>query len=338
MYPLLFILFGFLVGYFFDIPDIKNSSYITFISDFALAVGLYGSVYGIDVNTLKKNMEVVFLAITIGVILKIALIGGILWLYMDSPVAFLLAAIIAQIDPLSISALEKSKYLSKDGETILRAWSSFDDPITIIISLWLAMFIYVHGDSDFNITISTAATTFYYNLFMAVVIYFLWRFLRPLNKIVTCISLLIISFFLAIYFELFLGLAVIALFVRPPLYDKENIIIFITLLIVSLILGLLISNGINLIVGLILGILTIISQAVVSFFLTEKMSFNDKVKLSFAHQSGITAISLSLYFIQYDSLLIQSISVAIITINFGYIISNWIIDCYVIPIHHNKKL
>lgn len=336
MYPLLFILIGVAISYLFNINNIENSKYITSISDIALAIGLYGSVYGIDVESLKKNLNIVFSAISIGVILKISIIGGILWLYMQTPVAFLLAAIIAQIDPLSISALEKSKNLSKDGETILRAWSSFDDPITIIVSLWLASFVYINTSVSFSEIVSDAAITFYYNIIMAVIVYFLWRFLRPLNKAITCFSLLFISFILTIYFELFLGFAIIALFVRPPLFDYEETIIFVTLLIVSIILGMLLTNGINIIIGVIMGISTMLSQFIVAFFLTEKMTFHDKVKLSFAHQSGITAISLSLYFMQYDSSLIKSIAVAIVTINIGYIFANQIIDKLIIPSYEKK--
>lgn len=336
MYPLLFILIGITISYLFNINAIENSKYITYISDVALAIGLYGSVYAIDIESLKKNLNVVLSAISIGVILKISIIGGILWLYMQTPIAFLLAAIIAQIDPLSISALEKNKNLSKDGETILRAWSSFDDPITIIVSLWLASFIYINTSVSFNEIISNAAITFYYNIIMAVVVYFLWRYLRPHNKVITCFSLLFLSFILTIYFELYLGFAIIALFVRPPLFNYEGKITFVTLLIVSIVLGMLLTNGVNIITGVIMGVSTIFSQLIVSYYLTEKMTFQDKIKLSFAHQSGITAIALSLYFIQYDSSLIKSIAVAIVTINIGYFFANQIIDKFIIPSYEKK--
>lgn len=336
MYILIFIMTGFIIGYLFNITDISNSSWIVPISDISLAIGLYGSVYGIDLHKLNQNILVVFHAITVGVILKISIIGGVLWLYMDSPLAFLLASIIAQIDPLSTSALEKNKNLSKDGETILRAWSSFDDPITIMISLWLAMFLYIDSAPNFSEVILNSALTFYLNVFMAVIVYFLWKYLRPLNRKFTCFSLLAISFFLAIYYELFLGLAIIALFVRPPLYGLEDKIIFMTLIVVSVILGLLLSNGVNLIIGIIIGVLTLLSHAIVAFFLTENMPVHDRFKLSIAHQSGITAISLSLYFMQYDSSIIEYTSVAIITINIGYIILNWITDNFVIPLYDQK--
>jgi len=57
MYPIIFIVLGVFFGYFFDTSGIEKHQAMVYFSDFALAIGLYGSVYGIDRSILRKHFD-----------------------------------------------------------------------------------------------------------------------------------------------------------------------------------------------------------------------------------------------------------------------------------------
>jgi NhaP-type Na+/H+ or K+/H+ antiporter len=331
MIAIIFIIIGIVVGSFIDSKLLINSNYFDTFSSAALAIGIYASVYGIDKEKLLQHIEIIFSVVTIGVIIKISIIGGLLFLITGHQLSFLIATIIAQIDPLSVASLQHKNKLSTDGKTILQSWASFDDPMTIIISLWLAMFLLVDVNSNMNDIVQHAAAIFYENIGLAIVSFIICRLL---NYKYTYLVIFVVSIIISIIFELFLGLAIIALFVRPSIDDFIDKTVLIALLSVSFVTGILIASGVNIYLGILLGVLTVISQIIVSYMFTSKLTKEDKTRLSFAHQSGITAISLALYFSRSDDEIIGIISIAIIFINIFYLLSNYIIDKYIYK--HNK--
>ncbi|HEY0664362.1 MAG TPA: cation:proton antiporter, partial [Thiobacillaceae bacterium] len=103
-----------------------------------LAIGLYGSTYAIDVASARHDRKLILTAVTVGVLVKAALIGSVVALAWQDPLFLLLGVVVAQIDPLSVAALMADERMSPRAKTILAAWSSFDDPITVILTVYVA--------------------------------------------------------------------------------------------------------------------------------------------------------------------------------------------------------
>ncbi len=72
-----------------------------------LAIGLYGSTYGIDLAEARAHVRLILLAITVGVLFKAVLIGLPLWWLFDDPRYLILGVAVAQIDQLSVAALNR---------------------------------------------------------------------------------------------------------------------------------------------------------------------------------------------------------------------------------------
>ena len=300
------------LGTLFNLDDfIYTSVWFEFLSTLALLIGLYGSVYGIDREKLLEEREIVFSAVTIGVVLKILIIGLLFYAVTDQiGWSFLLATIIAQIDPLSVASLEENR-LSERGNTILRAWASFDDPMTVIISVWISTLI-VGGDFNlFNLGVDIL-----YNLLFAYGVYRLYQPIREKNRYQ--LLLLFFAFIVALSFQLFLGIALIAIFLKPNIENEIESAIKMALFYVSVVMGILISHGLNVVEGVVLGVLTILAQVITSWLLTKELEIPDRIQLSIAQQSGITAITLAVYFSSLHPQVVETIAVAILTINLLY--------------------
>ena len=179
-------------------------------------------------------------AITIGVLLKACIIGGILTVVLQNPFGFILGIIVAQIDPLATAALMRGNRISKPAQTILRAWSSFDDPMTVILSLYAPVVIaFLTGLQWQPIrgTMQELGVTGYFletgiNLLFAAGIYLLWILMKRHSKATNYVvigmvalgmyGLLIGALSIAVYYFWMLGIAILGLFMRPPI-EKEAI-------------------------------------------------------------------------------------------------------------------
>ena len=305
-------------------PHWTHSKLYHFVVYGLLAVGLYGSVYGIDTNKIKENRSIILTAITIGVLLKTIIIGLILFAFTGEKISFLLAIIVAQIDPLSVVALEKDKQkLSDRGQLILNAWASFDDPITTLISVYLSSIILkgeiLIGQASFNYV-----TDFGINILFAASILLAHKIGK--KNTYFDVILLGISFVICVWFSMMLGIAIIGLFLRPNLkgyLEKGVNFAFYSSLIL---LGTLLIDGVSILHGLFLAIGAILSQLVVGVLLTSKLEYKDRFYLAFAQQNGITAIILSLLFESEENGIVAVVAPAILFINLGYLVSNKLLD------------
>ncbi len=107
---------------------------------FAVSVGLYLNVSDIEITELLKNGRAIALVLLIGVPLKILLPGLALSALMPAlgtVAVFLCATVIAQIDPILAAKNIDPKRFSQKSGTILRCWSSFDDPITVLFAFYI---------------------------------------------------------------------------------------------------------------------------------------------------------------------------------------------------------
>jgi hypothetical protein len=98
-----------------------------------LALGLYVATAGIDNAVARHHKWLIGRVLTIGVGLKIVLIGAVMLIFGDWRL-LTLAPAMAQIDPLGVAALEERDRMSEQARTILGAWAAFDDPITVVVT------------------------------------------------------------------------------------------------------------------------------------------------------------------------------------------------------------
>jgi len=320
--PLLIALTGFGLASVIDISDLPTQPFYEPFTYTLLAIGLYGSVYGIQLKELKNHNRIVIRAVTIGVLLKTLIIGGILYLVTRQPAAFLLALTVAQIDPLAVANLltGDSSHLSDRARTILSAWSSFDDPMTVLLSIYALYFFVPHGASEnFLGILSPFFLSLGQNLLFAALTFWLSCQFKGNNTFLTL--LLAVCFVIAVTFKWMLGIALIGLFLRPHIKRLPDLISA-AFYIAILLLGFLLVNGINWFAGLILALAAMLAQVTVGFLLTRGLPRVERFYLAFAQQNGITAMILALLFETELSETVSIVAPAILFINLGYYIIN----------------
>lgn len=320
------LLIGFILALFtpnFAFMDIPGHQILLYA---LLAVGLYGSVYGIALDEFNKHKSLIIRAVTLGVMLKSLIIGSLFWLIFQNLYAFLFGIILAQIDPLSVAHLidNKSNKFSASGRTILRAWSSFDDPMTVLLALYLFLPIVILTGAD--ISIGGYFTQLAINLAFALLVFLLSR-IASTNT--AKLVLLAATFAFAVPLQLMLAIALSGIFLRPAITHLARAV-QIAFVISAVLLGSLIRFEISLVLyGIVLGFLAYFSQIIVTYIVAPTLRQNDKLYLSFAQYNGITAIILALVIAQWVPQTVSIIAAAIVTINVLYHISNYKLEKYI---------
>jgi NhaP-type Na+/H+ or K+/H+ antiporter len=325
LYPILVALAGFGIASVVDVSDLPHQPFYDTFTYALLAVGLYGSVHGIHLEELKSHRSIVLRAVTIGVLMKTLVIGAVLYFVTRNAAAFLLGLAVAQIDPLSVANLLQggSSKLSGRAKTILGAWSSFDDPMTVLLSIYaLYFFLPRSGDASLLDSVLPFFAGLAQNLLFVLAVYLIQRYLNLTHP--AKLFLLAACFAAAIAFNWMLGIAFIGLFLRPEI-KKLPLIISTAFYIAVLLLGFLLVNGIYWMEGLALGAGAILAQILVGFLLTRDLPANERLYLAFAQQNGITAMILALFFEKDLAGTVGIVAPAIIFINLGYYFFNRIL-------------
>jgi len=317
-----------------------------------LAVGLYASTYGIDIKEAKQHAKIIISAVTIGVVLKAAIIGVSLSLLFNDPFFLILGVAVAQIDPLSVANLLKGNRMSKKAKTILASWASFDDPITVLLSLYVPLVVVHLTSLNLSAIDSSASANFMayvasvgLNVVLAGSALLLWLIIRRYAKtasgrlasaLTVCVYLLLAAVFsVSVLHFMMLGIALIGLFLRPP-----KVAAFIDTAVTgalygaALLLGFVLVKDIDIKRGLALGTAAYFSQVVVGFLLTRSLPAKDRWHISFAQQNGITAIILSLLFEPVHPGTVAIVAPAIITINCLHWLMNKLVDQKFQSSHH----
>jgi len=301
-----------------------------------LAVGLYGSTHGIVVEELRENLRIVVLAVTVGVVLKVVLIAGVMLAVFRKPEYVVMAVAVAQIDPLSVAALQSETRLSETGRTILRAWAAFDDPVTVLLAIYLSTFAL-----DVQATGDLAA--FGYNLglnaLLICVAWLTWRYVRVAaarQPRIREVLLVVRSrtaaasaaiggvVVFAVAKSLMLTVAVLGLFARPPA-RFDNVIkwsVQATMVLACCALGMALAGGVDWIPGLVLGAAAFGAQSVAAAVLTRRLELTDRVSLALCQQNGLTAIILSLVLEAQHHGTVAVVGPAVLTVNVLHCASN----------------
>lgn len=305
---------GLILGVFTGIDPIKLPVFEPF-SSIALILALYVSVSSINLHYLGKYKRTAIWITTLGVPVQILVTGLIMYAIFPHPVSFLLAAAIDQIDPLSVSALIKDKIgMSIPAKNLLRIWSSFDDPVTVLVgfTLFVPLFTAINTTNFLVVYLVNLLL----NITMAGLFFLFYKnFFEKASRHIQ-IFVLLLSFIFAFFTNGFLFIALIGLFLRP--IPSENYVRLIDFLYfgVLLLVGMSTVNaGIDLRLGLIL--------ALISFFIVQPLSAiimvngntNDIFRLAFAQQNGITTILMGLSFQALGFNVIPILLPAILIIN-----------------------
>lgn len=344
---------GALVALVLNIHGLQNSEWYSIVTTTLLAIGLYASTYGIDLREARQHSKIIISAVTVGVIFKAAFTGLILTILFHDPFFFILGIAVAQIDPLSVAGLMKGSRMSKKAKTILSSWASFDDPVTVLLSLYAPLLVAQISGVHFGSIVDASSTNSLVayakeigvNLGLAALVFCFYTTIRFYAKQTTARAavgvsvaiylLLAISISVSVAYFAMLSVALVGLFLRPAKIDALiNTAVTWALGIAALLLGLLLIDGISLWQGVALGIVAYTAQIVASFILTRKLGRKDRWHIAFAQQNGITAIILALLFESAHPGTVAVVAPAIITINTLHWLCNSIIDRYLVKNDH----
>ena len=309
--------------------DLDGSQVYLLATSVLLAVGLYGSTFHIDLVEARRERRTIGLAVTVGVLCKAAIIGGILALAWREPLFLVLGVAVAQIDPLAVASMMDHPTMTRRAKSILAAWSSFDDPVTVIVSVYAAALVVGLTRTDGAALPGGAGPWSYLgdltaNLAFAAAAYLAWRLLRRWPAAVH--ALLAVLFAVAVWQFTMLGIAIVGLFIRPPIGRQLTWAVHGALVAASFLLGLLLLDGVQVGAGLALGVAAFGAQIVVSLALTRHLPRTDRVYLALAQQNGITAIILALVLeAEFDGV-IAVVAPAILVINLIHWAANAVVD------------
>lgn len=344
MYLYIFTLGGLALSWIFGITEVQNQQWYLLTVAVLLAAGLYSSTYGISIKESKTHAWLIVRAVTIGVFLKSLIIGTVLSLVLHSPVGFIFGIIVAQIDPLSTVALMSNNRMSAKAQTILRSWAAFDDPMTVIMSLYAPAIIAAATGvawQPIRGTMQETGLTGYLletgiNVLFAVGIFVLWKLLKRHSKssnyvVIALIALGIYGLLagalaVAVYFFWMLGVALLGLFMRPPIQEMLDRVVYWALGIAAVLLGVLVAGGMSIAKGLVLGVAAYGAQIIVGLLLTRTLQMRDRLHIAFAQQNGITAIILALLFETYYPGTVAIVAPAILVINVLHLVANHLLD------------
>ncbi|MGW0133056.1 hypothetical protein [Streptomyces sp. NPDC003299] len=307
---------GVLIGLPVDTTGLMDSGGYVFTAGLLLAVGLYGSTYAIDVKALRADLTGVLVAVTLGVVLKAALIAGTMLLFFRRPESLVLGMAVAQIDPLSVAALDREGRMSPRARSLLKAWASFDDPMTVLLTLYLAGYAYRAAGHTGTPEVAAGGAGGYLsglglNAALLGAVVAVWcagrwaagrapdttavRRARGTGAVLLLAALLV----LAATRQLMLAVALAGLVVRSKAVSTAvDRAVGGAFLAAFLALGLLLARGVSWTQGVVLGAAAFAAQALVALLVlplfVRGLPRRDRIALGLAQQNGITAVLIAL--------------------------------------------
>ncbi|MBB2911668.1 hypothetical protein FHS43_002941 [Streptosporangium becharense] len=315
---------GWLAAELGELRNLEDSGAYVLFSGLLLAIGLYGSTHGIDRAEAREHSRLIVLAVTVGVLLKAAFIAGVVYLVSGDPRSLIMAVVVAQIDPLSVAGVMRDDRLSDRAKTILGAWSSFDDPVTIVLAVYAAA---LARDSGAGGLSAAYLADLGLNALFAGVVYLVWRLVRNAPPVLTYLAAAgaVAS---AAWSSLMLGLATAGLYLRLPDARWLSRTVSAAFALSAFLMGLLLVGGTNLAMGVLLGLAAFASQMVAALVLTRGLPVIDRVHLGLAQQNGVTAVILALVFERDFGGFVAVIAPAILTVNLVHAMANRTADAW----------
>ncbi|MBB5628853.1 hypothetical protein [Sphaerisporangium krabiense] len=307
-----------------------------------LAVGLYGSASGITRDAVE-DVRIVVAAVTVGVALKAALIAAVMYLASGSTTAMILGVAVAQIDPLSVTAMIGRSKMSGRARSLLLAWASFDDPVTALLTVYLVTTTLSPAAGGSMGGLASYGAGLAANAAFAAAAGAAWWLAarrparRPLKEHpafpVVATVLLAGLLALAAWQFLMLGVALVGLFYRPrgveALVGRVTSVAF---YLAAFVLGMLLIGGVDVGLGLVLGLAAFGAQVVAGLLIGRRFDTADRVRLALGQQNGITAIILALALQPHVPAAVRVIAPAILTVNVLHIVANAVWDRIPVPV------
>lgn len=322
-----------------NLSVVSNSYWLKFMY-LLVAVGLYLNVSEIDLKDISLNWKTLASILLFGLPIKIFLPGVCLGLFDRElwSIVFLASTVIAQIDPIAASYNLKFTNLNSRTKTILRFWSSFDDPITVLFAFYIFL-PFTLTRSSFHII--HYITSLCIELIISIIIYFLYQKFKYKirnfkNNMINMLDLFFISIIVLIsgFSGSFLVPAIVGIIIRPYIPPKisEYILGFIFYFSIFTTGALTASLGfrnLNWTAGLILGgLMFFVAQPIVTLIFVRKLENRERSRIMFGHENGMTAILLTVAIeLSNQELNILAITLpAIFFISIMYIVVNGYLD------------
>ncbi|MEU3454747.1 hypothetical protein ABZ671_14250 [Micromonospora sp. NPDC006766] len=338
---------GLLLAWAGDFHGLEGAPAYLLLASVLLAVGLVGSTRDISLADVRAHLSTVLLAVTVGVIAKAVLVAGVMFLAFHDPAVLVLGVAVAQIDPLAVAAMSRPDRTSPRARSILSIWASFDDPVTVLVTIYLsAVALDLRGDPSGTVPGLLGAGPldlllgFGANFAFAAIAWLLWRALQaaglgddssagPRTRAAlrwTAVVLLIVLVLLAAWQFLMLGLAIAGLFFRPRLGPVVGRSTQAAYLVATFLLGMLLLQGVNVREGMVLGLAAVAAHLVVSLPISRGLPKTDRRYLAWGQQNGLTAVILALVLERTFPGTVGVVATAIIVINSIHALATMLLD------------
>ncbi|WKU48816.1 cation:proton antiporter [Streptomyces sp. VNUA116] len=328
---------GAAIGRAADLSALIGTGGYVFGAGLLLAIGLFGSTYAIDLRALREDLPGVVAAVTLGVVLKASLIAGVMVLAFGRSEYVVLGIAVAQIDPLSVAALGRDGRMSPRARSLLSGWASFDDPMTVLLTLYVAGYAYAAAGHEGAPAAAGGGAGGYasglaLNAALLAGVLLLWwagRRAAPLlpssprarRTGVTLAGLLVVTMLvIAAANMLMLAVGVAGLFLRTKAFDKAlDRAVGGAFLVAFLALGLFLARGVDVVPGFVLGLAAFGAQAVVALgvmpLFVRGLDRRDRIALGLGQQNGITAVLIALTLERDFPGTVAIVGPAVITVN-----------------------
>ena len=340
---------GAIVGLLTHPENLSHAAGYQYAAGLLLAIGLYGSTHDIDFAEVKRSLKVVLVAVTVGVLVKASLIATVMVLAFDRPEYLVLGIAVAQIDPLSVAATQTSDRVSPRAKAILSVWAAFDDPMTVLLTLYFSALAvrYGTGSAGDGSVLTDTATVFgdlLLNLGLFALVAALWWAAaawlgrrgprrrpgtRPAVDLVA-LALVVALILFAAQDMMVLAVALTGLLVRLGRFGAGlETAVALAFLAASAVLGVVLASGeVFLREGLVLGASAFAAQLLVTLLISRllvrpRLTWPDLAHLGFGQQNGITAILLALALEPRFPGTVGVVGPAIVTVNLLHHTFQW---------------
>jgi hypothetical protein len=240
-----------------------------------------------------------------------------MYLIYPAAISFLAAVAIDQIDPISTATLLQDKQkMSEDAKGLLRVWSSFDDPVTVIFGFFILLPLVSGKSAGMGSDVASYLIELAMNLVPALLLWLLHRYTNWLQTRRTALLLMALVLVYAFFTHSYLLAAIAGLLLRPIPERYFSRVIQALFYAIVFVVGMAIySYGINLRLGILL--------AIVEFFVVQPLTaialFNgtasDVFRLAYAQQNGLTTLLMGIGFESLGIHVLHILLPAIVAVN-----------------------